>query len=457
MPRSAATQWPAHCRRHVADGVSADIIHGDFKAEPYWWDAAPRRQRGASDVPRKADIAIIGSGYTGLSAALTLARAGREVVVLERDSPGFGSSSRNAGYVGSALLAPFSQLIAKYGASRAVAWYGEAKAAFDYTTALIEREQIRCDYFRSGRVFWAYTQAQLDGLEHEFQAMRAHLGKEGEILHGDAMARETGSRQYCGGLVIPETGALHPALYHQGLLERVEAAGATVVGHAAVESIAAASTGHRVETVRGAIEARDVLVATNGYAGRETPWFRRRLLPVAAQMIATEPLDPKLVAMLLPGARTNLNTRAMFSYWRASPDGTRVLFGGRTGVEYRDPESAAREQHGEMVETFPELASTRVSHLWSGQIGFTRDRLPHIGVRDGVHFAMGMNGAGLPMGTYLGHKSALRILGNEGAATAFDGLGFNAIPLYTGRPWFVPLLVGAARLRHRRERPPREH
>lgn len=435
--------------------MNPDIIHPDFRAEPYWWEAVPRRMCNDQDLPRHADVAVIGSGYTGLSAALTLARAGREVVVLDRDAPGYGASSRSAGYVGTALLASFSQLLVKYGAAQALTCYGQAGQAFDYTTTLIEREQIACGYTRCGRVYWAYTQRQLDGLEHELETMKAHLDTEGTILRGESMAVESGSRLYCGGLLIPGTGALHPALYHQGLLERAEAAGARVIGHAEVEWISPVPAGHRVETCRGAMEVRDVVIATNGYAGRETPWHQRRVLPVTAQMIATEPLDPAIVRRLVPSGRTHLDARAMFHYWRASPDGTRILFGGRTGIGDGDPEAAARAHHGEMVQVFPELSCTKVSHYWSGQIGFTRDRLPHVGIRDGVHFAMGMNGAGVPMGTYLGHKAALNVLGDATGRTGFDGVKFKAIPLYSSHPWWVPLLARWAQFCHANERPPK--
>ncbi len=434
--------------------MSTDVLHDDFEEKPYWWDAAPVRRGDLPDLPARADVVIVGSGYTGLSAALTLARAGREVVVLDRDAPGAGASSRNAGYVGTALLAPFTKLLAQHGAAKAVAYYGQAKAAFDYTTTLIEREQIRCQYNRSGRIYWAYTQRQLDGLALEFTNLNTHLGKEGRILRGDEIAMECGSELYCGGLLIPETGALHPALFLGGLIERAEAAGASIIGETEVLGIAPATGGHRLETARGNIEAKNVIVATNGYTGRSTPWFQRRMLPALAHMIATEPLDPGLVKKLLPSGRTNLDARSTFHYWRGSPDGTRLLFGGRTGLSASDPETSARAGHAEMAEIFPELEGARITHYWNGRLGLTRDHLPRIGLKDGVHFAMGMNGAGLPMGTYLGHKAALRVLGDGASTTEFDALTFKTIPFYTGNPWFVPTLARLERLKHLLERPP---
>jgi glycine/D-amino acid oxidase-like deaminating enzyme len=434
--------------------MASGILHSDFKPQPYWWDAAPLREHDEPEVPSRADVVIVGSGYTGLSAALTLARAGREVVVLDRSTPGIGASTRNAGYVGTSLLAPFSALLAKHGAQKAVAFYGQSKAAFDHTIELIEREQIRCNFARCGRVYWVYTASQLSGLAREMEAMRTHLGKDVSLVERGEIERETGSRLYCGGMLLPETGSVHPGLFHQGLLERAEAAGARVIGHADVQRIVPTTGGHRVETARGPIEAPNVVVSTNAYVGAETPWLRRRILPVNAQMIATEPLEKGLVKRLIPTGRTNLDCRAMFHYWRPSPDGTRILFGGRTGLSNVDPESAARDGHGELSEIFPELEGVGITHAWSGFVCFTRDQVPRIGIKDGVHYAMGMNGAGLPMGTYLGHKTALRLLGESGGETGFDGLKFPAFPLYNGRPWFLPLLVAWARLQRLRERPP---
>jgi glycine/D-amino acid oxidase-like deaminating enzyme len=366
--------------------------------------------------------------------------------------PGFGASTRNAGYVGQALLLPFSDLIRKIGLKHAIACYYEANAAFLTVTGLIEHEQIRCHYAKTGRIYWAYTEKQLATLRRELDLLREHLGKEGSIIGRDAESGELASRFYRGGLLLHGTGALHPALYHQGLLDRAVAAGASVIGQARVLHFAADPAGHVVTTERGEIRARDVIVATNGYIGEETPELQRGIVPVEAQMIATETLGEDRLRRLLPTGRTHLDVRAMFRYWRPSPDGMRLLFGGRTGLSSVDPEVAARALHAEMVEVFPDLAATRLSHFWSGRIGFTFDRLPHIGMRDGIHHAIGMNGAGVPMGTHLGIKIAKRVLGGADAATAFDDIRLPTPPFYKGRPWFLPLLTGWARWRHSRER-----
>jgi glycine/D-amino acid oxidase-like deaminating enzyme len=435
--------------------MSADILHPEFRHEPYWHDAAPRRNGAFAEVPRNVDVLIIGSGYTGMSAARTLAKAGREVVVLDAARPGDGASSRNAGYLGTLLLTSFSKLRRIVGLEKALAAYAEAKRAFDFTVDLIQRESIDCSYEQHGRIYWAYTKSQLEGLKSELADLQKYLGKEGRVLGPDHASGESGSRHYCGGILLPETGALHAGKWHDGLMGMAETAGATVIGNAAVERIASKPHGHDVSTGRGKVHAREVIVATDGYVGKETPALRRRIVPVSSQMVATEQLPAETVRQILPTQRTNLDVRSIFQYWRLSPDRTRLLFGGRTGLPDRDPVEASRALHQSVVALFPQLEGKRITHYWSGKLGFTYDRRPHIGTRDGIHFAMGMNGAGVAMGTYIGHCMACRLMGHGDGDTLFAQGKFAAIPLYTGRPWFVPMLSRLANVRHRLELPPR--
>ncbi|MGH6891761.1 MAG: NAD(P)/FAD-dependent oxidoreductase, partial [Dongiaceae bacterium] len=231
--------------------------------------------------------------------------------------------------------------------------------------------------------------------------------------------------------------SLHPGLYHLGLLDRATAAGAQIFGRTRVTGVARDGADLTVATERGRIAARDVLVATNGYTGPATPWLHRRIIPFNGFMIATERLSPEVVARVLPNARTLLDHAHNIRFMRRAPDGSRILFGGLTGPAEPDlPRKAARLQ-ALLARIVPDLAGVRLSHVWTGKCGATTDLYPHIGVRDGIHFALGYCFAGVPMGTWLGHKSALRIQGAADAATAFDDLPFRPQPL----PWANPLLV----------------
>jgi glycine/D-amino acid oxidase-like deaminating enzyme len=435
--------------------MSADFLHPQFKNEPYWHEAAPRRNGPFADVPRSVDVLIVGSGYTGMSAARTLAKAGREVLVLDADRPGNGASSRNAGFIGTSLLASFSRLCKIAGVEKAVEAYTEAKRAFNFTTDIITQESIDCALERNGRIYWAYTEGQMDGLKSEFAEMQRHLGKKGEIICPDRVGGESGSRVYCGGLLLTEAGTLHPAKWHDGLMSLAEAAGATVIGNVAVERIASSGKGHSVSTTLGTVKAREVIVATDGYIGNETPLLRRRILPVNVQMVATEPLAPEVVQEIVPTRRAHADVRAMPQYWRLSPDKTRLLLCARSGLPDGDQVAQVRANHRSIVELFPQLEGTSITHYWTGKTGFTYDRMPHLGISNGLHFALGFNGAGVAMGTYVGHCIASRLIGDGDCGAVFGTSKFGTVPFGASGSRFVPLLSTLAVLKRGFERAPR--
>ena len=391
------------------------IFTADVKLEPYWWEAAPRPRAAPPELPARADVAIVGSGYTGLSAALTLARGGRDVVVLEAGELGQGASSRNAGFCGRTFNHGFSTLAEKTGLDNAVRVYRAGEAALDYLIQLIESEQIDCHFTRMGRFTGASFASHYERLARDTEGLRKHLGVEVEMVTKGDQHREVGLDIYHGGQVMPRDGGLHPALFHQGLLDRVVAAGATVAGNTPVTAIIQEASGFTVTTPRGRLKARDVIVATNGYTGAVTPWLRRRVVSVGAYMIATEPVAPAVMARVFPSNRLTIETRRIGHFMRPSPDGTRILFGGRTTFDDADFADTGRSLHRAMIGRFPELGDLGISHSWGGQVAFSFDRLPHNGIHDGIHYAMGFCGAGLPKGTYLGHMTARTILGEADA------------------------------------------
>jgi glycine/D-amino acid oxidase-like deaminating enzyme len=204
-----------------------------------------------------------------------------------------------------------------------------------------------------------------------------------------------------------------------------------------------------VSTGRGTVEARDVVIATNGYTGAVTPWQRRRVIPIGSYIIATEPISPEVMNRLMPGQRIISDTRKVVYYYRPSPDRTRIVFGGRVSAGETDPTISGPRLHADLVALFPELRDVRVSHTWAGLVAFTFDTLAHTGVHDGMHYAMGYCGSGVSMAGYLGMRTGQKVLGLKEGRTGFDDIGFRTRPFYTGKPWFLSASVAYYRWRDR--------
>ncbi|HEY8613953.1 MAG TPA: FAD-binding oxidoreductase, partial [Roseomonas sp.] len=281
-------------------------------------------------------------------------------------------------------------------------------------------------------------------------------------LHASMLPRERqrealGSDHYHGGMLAEATGSLHPGKYARGLAAAAAAAGATLVDSTRVEGIAPEGGGFALRSSRGTLRADAVLVTTNGYSldaqgGSAMPWLARRLIPVGSYIIATEPLPTGTIDRLFPGRRMISDTKRVLNYFRPSPDGTRVLWGGRASFGPTTPEIAAPVLHGFMTDVFPELRRVRITHSWTGNVAFTFDFLPHLGTQNGIHYAAGCQGSGVAMASYLGHRAGLRIAGAENESFALADLPFPTAPTYGGRPWFLPLVGGWYRLRDRMDR-----
>lgn len=418
-----------------------DLLEG-MTPEPYWWEDAPRPSLPLADLPARVDVAVVGSGYTGLSAALTLARAGRTVLVLEAEAAGWGASSRNQGHIGLFTRSSFAELERRYGHARAVLLVKEGLAAVDYAIGLIEREEIACHLRRSGRFIAAPLKSSYEALAREGEALARETEFAFAMVARDEMLRdELASEAYVGGQVRLGEASIHGALYQSGLLGRVTGAGARVATQTRVTGVAREGSGFVVRTSRGTVAARDVVLAVDALVGDLVPWLARRVIPVGAGGIATEPLPIARLRSVIPGLRPVVDTWKVGSTIRPSPDHTRIVFGGRRTMTDSDPATSGRKLQARMVALFPQLDGVAITHSWLGKVGYTFQTMPHIGTVDGMHYATGYCGYGVAMATWLGHKTALRILRANDAATAYDNLPFETRPLYRGKPWFLPLTL----------------
>jgi glycine/D-amino acid oxidase-like deaminating enzyme len=417
------------------------LFTADFKAEPYWWEATPRPKLEPAQPPARAEVVIVGSGYTGLVAALQTARAGRHTVVLDAEAAGWGCSSRNGGQIGSGIDVSFATLTRRHGRDTAFAIFEESHRSLTWIGDFIAAEDIACDFKRVGRFHAAHNAVEYDRLAKEISSPVKGLEDDAHMVSKAEQGQELASPVYHGGAVYPQHAALDPARYHQGLLERVLAAEAEVIPHCAVTGLARQGDGFRVTTAKGEIAAREVIVATNGYPAAATPWLRRRVIPIGSYMIATEPLAAGLVDRLMPRDRVITDTRKLVFYYRASPDRQRILFGGRVSVGETDPRLTAPALQAELSRIFPELAEVRVSHSWVGFVAYTFDELPHLGRHDGLYYAMGYCGSGIAKASYFGQRIAQQLLGLPEGQSAFDRLPFRTRPFYSGKPWFLPPMV----------------
>ena len=417
----------------------------------------PLRPMPPAELPRHAGTLIIGAGYAGIACALRLAEAGEDVLVLDAEAIGHGASSRSGGQVSGGVnvgKAPSRKPIPK---ERKAALLADAAAGFTLFETLLERHQIRCGYHRAGRLngFWALQHAQ--AWQARIEDLNRHALSEARLIGRDEARAELGSDFYHGAAVIGRAGHIQPAEYFGGLLAAARRAGARIHGQTPVQAVGRVVGGFTVRTARGAVAADRVVFATNAYTASYqrdlAPDLRRTLVPVSTHMIATEPLPEEIRRTVLPTNRCVSETRRVISHYRLSPDGTRLLFGGRASFFPLPERQKAQLLHQAMVERFPQLKSIRVTHAWGGRVAMTMDHLPHIGGGEGRYFAAGCQGSGVTMMTYLGHSLAEKILAREaGPVSAYDSGLPPDHPLYDGSPWFMPALGSWYQFQDRMER-----
>jgi glycine/D-amino acid oxidase-like deaminating enzyme len=412
------------------------------RKDVYWWSEAPLADTDHTPVPPAADVIVVGAGYTGLSAAIRLARAGRSVHVFDRQSPGEGASTRNGGITSGNLRPGTDELARRFGAERALAIQSEAKAAREDLYRFIAEEGIDCDFALTGRFTGAATPGDYDRLAREADALHKMLGIDAYGVSRTEQNAVLGTDFYVGGSVRMDIGGLHPAKLHKGMLGLALAAGATVHGNTAVLGIRSEGDVYEVGTARGIIRARDVLVAVNGYADAVDTWLRRRLVPVRSRIIATEPLSPNLMGELMPRRMMCSETRKLHYYYRPSPDGTRILFGGRDGTIAGNPEWPTENLRRALVDIFPVLERTEITHTWFGNVAMNRDMIPRIFSRSGKRYAAGYCGSGVVWARWAGDKAARQILNDAAGASALDFRPPRAVPLFNGKPWFMPAVFG---------------
>ena len=377
----------------------------------------------------------------GLSAAIHLRRKGASVALLEAERLGWGASGRNGGMCTTGLSIGLLGAIDKYGLEDARRMYFEYDAAIDTVEQLVRDEGIDCSFARTGKLNLASKPAHYERIARTHEVLSKRLARETILVPPERIRTEIGSDYYHGGMVDPRGAGLHVGKFVRGLADVAARNGATLHEAARVTAIKrAGEVGHTVTTARGTVNARQVLVATDGYTGGAVPRYQRRIVPVGSFIIATEPLSRAVVDELMPTRRMASDSKNLLYYFRITPD-DRMLFGGRAQFtlsnEKSDRRSAGILRKG-MLQVFPQLEGRRIDYAWGGLVGMTLDRMPHAGEHDGIHYSLGYNGHGVQMATYMGRQMA-EVMDGHPEANPWRDLRFRAVPFHFGPPWFLPL------------------
>jgi glycine/D-amino acid oxidase-like deaminating enzyme len=415
-----------------------------MKLDSYWLDTAPAGLYASEGpVEGRCDVAVIGGGFTGLSAALAFGRRGASVAVLDAGRMGGGASGRNGGQCNTGVAQDYAALREQLGVERAQSCYRAYAAAVDTVERLIREEHIECDYVASGKLKLASKPHHVEHLERTAELIHREVDPDIEFIGRDRVRSEVESDSFFGGLLQKHGGQMHMGRFAVGLANAAARRGARLYEHAGVTSIAKEGAAYRVESARGTLHAQQVLIATGPSRHGPFAWYRRRLAPVGSFIIVTEPLPAEVLARLFPKRRSYTTSRLMHNYFRVTPD-ARLLLGGRarfTASERTSDEKSCRILHGNLAQMFPSLAHARIDYCWGGLVDITADRLPRAGQHDGVWFSMGYSGHGTQMSTHMGQVMAEVMSGNA-AANPWRDFAWPAIPGHTGKPWFLPL-VGA--------------
>jgi glycine/D-amino acid oxidase-like deaminating enzyme len=399
----------------------------------------------SKSLPSKVDVAIVGSGYTGLNTARVLAKNGASVAVLDRETIGWGASSRNGGMATPGIKQSTAAIFRRYGPEMGRQFWDASIESIELLDEIIRDEKLECDWKREGHIGLAYKEKHFKNIRKSAAWLKKEVGYKAQVLSASDLRSEIGSNKFFGGLAYERSGGLQPAKYVFALAKAVANSGAKLLEKTDVINIEKANGSFQLETNRGELLAKEVVLATGGYTDMLVPKLKPKVFPVGSYIIVTEPLSKEMQAAISPKGRMFYDSKWFLNYFRLTPDG-RMLWGGRNNLSTSLNLSESAQILGkQLVDTFPILENVKITHSWTGKLGVTFDLMPHIGQVDGLHYALGYSGHGLALATYLGTELGL-ILAGKKTSSPFSEIDHQTMIFYRNQPWFIPLAAQYYRL-----------
>ena len=410
---------------------------------PYWWDTEESPKIPFENLfqnnTKNYDLVIVGGGYTGLSAAITAKQYAANVLVIDSVFPGKGASSRNGGMVGAPHKIGFIETVKNYGEKTAKELITEGVEGYLYTKRLLETKYKNAEFKETGRLRLAWTKSDFFQLRKDIDEAKRLANYNVKLIDADSLKNHIGSDVYYGGALFEDHGGLNPFKFHNSMIKDAISQKVKFLYNSEVFKIQKNHNDFQVFVGNNKIISKKVILTTNGYTTSNFSFLKKRILPIPSFIICTEPLTNEVINQISPGRHMMVETRSRNCYFRISPDDKRLVFGGRAALHNIPISKAKSILRKLMLEIFPILKSVKITHCWTGTLGWTFSKMPHVGEIEGINFALGYSGNGVALSPYLGYKVALNTLGNSNGYTSFSKTKFETKFYYNGWPWFLPI------------------
>ena len=409
-----------------------------MKHLPFWVDDHPRPEGLTTDLPKDTDYLVVGSGLTGLSAAMRLSGSGEQVTVIDSGEIAGGASSLNGGMVSPDVKAGIDTVYAVYGPTIGHEMWESTVRSVELVRELAKRPEIDALTHEAGMAALGRGSKKLKEFDRTVAWYREKFGVDWRVHDARNISELVGGDSFNVAMYEPEGFGVHPARLAFGLAKEVRALGVTLVDTCAATEMVKTSSGLRVETSHGPIVARDVILATNGYTTRQpSRELARLVVPIGSYIVVTEPLGEESAKNVFPTGAMTYTRKRLLHYMRRTHD-DRILLGGRrslhTGLDLND---SAADLRSALVGYWPHLEDVEITHVWGGKLAVPFDLTPHIGRVDGAWYAVGYAGHGVGLSCQLGHELAGMLLG-EDPPSVYSQIAHSGRFYYTGgKPWFL--------------------